>query len=275
VAEPGGPLPTWEVHAIRLGSVDRPAQANFLTANPEGVMRLDFVMWLVRSPRGAVVVDTGFSEQEGGRRGRVLERRPAAAVRELGVDPRDVGTVVLTHLHYDHAGNLGDFPEARVVLQEREIDYATGRAMTHPTLSHFFDAEDVSDVVRLVHEGRVQFVNGRHELFPGLEVHLIGGHTRGLQVVRVHTERGWVVLASDALHYYANFALRDPFPAIVDLAEMLDGYETLTRLADSDEHLVPGHDPEVFTRYPNAGLPDGVVALHHPPLRMSSSVGRK
>ncbi|WP_202124796.1 N-acyl homoserine lactonase family protein [Actinomadura physcomitrii] len=262
------PLPEWEVWALRLGSVDRPARDNFLMpCARSGAMRLDFTMWVASYGGHTVVVDTGFSERAGDRRGRRLDLRPAEAVRRVGADPGQVSDVVLTHLHFDHAGNIGDFPGARVNVQADELAYTTGKPMTHEALNHFYESDDIVDVVRRVHAGDVRVAEGDVEPAPGLELHLVGGHTRGLQIVRVHTRRGWVVLASDALHYYANFQERNPFPAILDLGRLLDGYERLGELASSPDHIVPGHDPEVFERYadPDAGLPDGVVALHTPP----------
>ena len=87
---------------------------------------------------------------------------------------------------------------------------------------------------------------------PGLSVHRVGGHTDGLQVVRVHTERGWVVLASDASHLYANMEQNRPFPAVYNVGDMIEGYRRVHELADSAQHVVPGHDPAVLTRYPAA-----------------------
>lgn len=226
-------------------------------------MRLDFTVWVATCGDRVVVIDTGFSEYSGRKRGRTLERRPGEALGALGIGAGDVGHVVLTHLHYDHAGNVGDFPDAEVVIQAGELAYATGRPMTHPSLNHFFEVEDVVDVVRRVHDGAVRVVDGDLELLPGLELYLIGGHTKGLQAVRVRTERGWVVLASDAAHYYANLAERNPFPAILDLGAMLDGYDRLVSLASGAGHVVPGHDPEVFARYD--GPAPGVASLHHEP----------
>jgi len=99
-------------------------------------------------------------------------------------------------------------------------------------------------------------------LAPGLSIHRIGGHTKGLQVVRVWTARGWLVLASDASHYYANMEQGRPFPSVADIGEMLDGFRKLRELASSQEHIVPGHDPLVLALYPpaRAGL-DAVVRL--------------
>jgi hypothetical protein len=72
----------------------------------------------------------------------------------------------------------------------------------------------------------------------------------GLQVVRVWTRRGWVVVASDATHLYANMKRGLPFPAVYNIGDMLEGHRTLHKLADSEDHIVPGHDPIVMKVYP-------------------------
>jgi glyoxylase-like metal-dependent hydrolase (beta-lactamase superfamily II) len=64
------------------------------------------------------------------------------------------------------------------------------------------------------------------------------------------TRRGWVVLASDASHYYEHMEANRCFPTTFHLGEVIDGYETLRRLAASPRHIIPGHDPLVMSRYP-------------------------
>jgi len=75
----------------------------------------------------------------------------------------------------------------------------------------------------------------------------------GLQVARVWTKRGWVVLASDASHFYANMEQGRPFPIVYNMGEMLEGFKTLNMLASSPKHIIPGHDPLVMERYPAVG----------------------
>jgi len=89
----------------------------------------------------------------------------------------------------------------------------------------------------------------------------------GLQCVRVNTQRGWVVLASDASHFYDNMLLGAPFPIVYDVGQMLEGYASLRRWADSDAHVIPGHDPLVLQRYPppRADLAGAVARLDLPP----------
>ena len=82
-------------------------------------------------------------------------------------------------------------------------------------------------------------------------MHLIGGHAKGIQAVRVKTARGWVVLASDSAHYFENIVQYRPFIVVHNVEDMLRGYDRLRSLASSLEHIVPGHDPAVLARYPS------------------------
>ena len=152
------------------------------------------------------------------------------------------------------------------------MQYATGRYMRHHSLRHAYELADVIDVLRGVYEDRVVFHDGDETLFPGIELLLIGGHTMGLQAVRVHTARGWVVLASDASHYYENMETQSPFPIVFSVGDMLAGYEKLLRAASTAAHVVPGHDPEVMNRYPAWEDPaQGIVALHRNPVQGARS----
>ena len=241
----------YEVYAIKYAHHERRAGENFIGGDPhDGPMPLDYFVWLVRGCERELVVDTGFSAAVAARRGRDHLRCPTDGLRMLGVEAQTVKDVVITHLHYDHVGNFDLFPAATFHLQDDELNYATGRHMSHPVFSGAFDVEDVVGMVRNVYRGRVRFHDGDAELFPGVSVHLIGGHTKGLQVVRVATRRGWLVLASDASHFYANMEQERPFPIVYSVADMVQGYGRLRELAESPAHIVPGHDPEVLRRYP-------------------------
>ena len=133
-------------------------------------------------------------------------RCPVEALAAFDIDANEVEDVILTHLHYDHAGNFDRFLRARFHLQEREPAYATGRFMRYPRLSHSFEVEDICGIVRLNYARRVLFYVGDTELAPGLTIHAAGGHSAGLQFVRIRTHRGFVVLASDVSHFYENMA---------------------------------------------------------------------
>ena len=101
----------------------------------------------------------------------------------------------------------------------------------------------------------------------GVTVHRVGGHSDGLQVVRVETARGPVVLASDAAHYYANLQKRSPFPIVYNVGDMAQGWETVERLAGHPDRFIPGHDPLVSEIYPRASDKVDAFALHLAPSR--------
>jgi glyoxylase-like metal-dependent hydrolase (beta-lactamase superfamily II) len=187
-------------------------------------------------------------------------------LKAIGIDPATVGEVIISHMHYDHAGNIPLFPNARFHIQDAEMEFVTGRSMCHRAISGIFEADHVCHMVRNVFDGRVQFHDGASELAPGITLHKVGGHTKGLQVVRVKTRRGHVVLASDAAHLYANMERRHPFPIVIDVDDYLEAFNTMRALADSEAHIVPGHDPLVLKRYPLArdGLA-GIVRLDAEP----------
>ena len=241
----------YEVYAIKYAQHARRAAENFIGGDPhDGPMPLDYFVWLVRGDGREIVVDTGFSAAMAAKRQREHLRCPTDGLRLLGTDSSAVKDVVITHLHYDHVGNFDLFPAATLHLQDLEMSYATGRHMAQPVFQGAFEVEDVVGMVRRVYAGRVRFHDGDGEIAPGVSVHLIGGHTMGLQVVRVSTRRGQVVLASDASHFYVNMEQVRPFPIVFSVADMVEGYRRLRELADSPGHVIPGHDPLVLERYP-------------------------
>ena len=254
----------FDIYAVRYGRLDiRSSSENFIGGDEHDVsMPLDYFVWAIVGQEKTYVLDTGFSQAMGDKRRRKVVRPVDQGLKAIGVDPASVSDVIISHMHFDHAGNNDMFPQARYHVQDREMAYCTGRCMCHGFLRHAFEVEDVKSMVDKTFAGRVEFHDGDDEIEPGLSVHRIGGHTQGLQVVRVQTRRGWVVLASDASHFYANFEEQRPFPAVEDVADMLEGYKTLRKLATSIDHIVPGHDPMVLQRYPAAkpGL-DAVVRL--------------
>ena len=260
--------PPYEVYAIRYATVARKSAENFIggDAHEQGE-RMDYFVWLARNAERTFVIDTGFNEAAARKRKREFLRSPAEGLRLLGVDAATVDNVIVTHLHYDHIGNFDLFPRARFHLQDRELAYATGRYMSIEFFSSAYELEEVLAMVRNVYAGRVEFHDGDAQIAPGISVHHIGGHTQGLQAVRVWTRVGWLVLASDGSHYYANMEQGRPFPVVASVTEMVDGWRKVCALASDPRHVVPGHDPLVMKKYraPNPALEGIAVRLDAEP----------
>ncbi|WP_428490970.1 N-acyl homoserine lactonase family protein [Rhodopila sp.] len=258
----------YELFALRYATREARRGEHFIGGDPhDGPMPMDYFVWVARNADRAVVIDIGFTAESGGKRGRKLERCPIDSLALLGVDPATVRDVILTHMHYDHVGNFDKFPKARFHLQEPEMHYAVGRYMRHKQLAKSFEPDDVCGMVRLNFDGRVVYHNGAAEVADGINVVPTGGHSAGLQFVKVNTKRGVVVLASDVTHFYENMDTQRPFTVALHVGDMLEAFDTLRAHAASAELIVPGHDPQVMRRYPppSSELDGIVVRLDVPP----------
>lgn len=258
----------WEVHAIKYADRNARTRADsfIFDDNHDAPHAMDYYMWLLRQGDRVILVDTGYDEVEAAARDRPIRLDPGAALAPLGLTPDDITEVIVTHLHYDHAGGLALFPHAHLHMQTAEMAYATGPCMCHDTLRMPFTAGHVCEAITRLYRGKLTFHEGDAQIADGVAVHCIGGHSRGLQAVRVRTQAGWMVLASDAAHFYENFMLKKPFPIVVDLQNMLDGFSTLERLASRNDLIVPGHDPMVRAIFPS-GVADHITRLDVGPVK--------
>lgn len=242
----------YEIYAIRYAvNESRVRGQNFiLDTAPNKRLQMDFFTWVAIGPERTFIIDTGMNQTAAEQHGHRFLHCPTDILRQLGVNPDTASDVVLTHLHYDHIGNIDKFPNARFYLHDTEMAFATGRHMRHQWIRRPYLASEIATVVHYVHEGRVHFHDADTELAPGLSVHWAGGHTAGQEFVRVHTRRGWVVLASDVIHYYEEIERTVPFAVVFDVGDMLEAHDSMRNLAESPDHIVPGHDPLVMQRYP-------------------------
>ena len=259
---------TYKIYALRYATRDARRHEHFIGGDPhDAPMPMDYFVWAIVNGDRTVILDTGFTEAVAARRKRQWLRCPVDSLSLLGIDPDSVEDVVISHLHYDHVGSFHKFAKARFHLQEAEMHYACGHYMRHHKLRHSFEVEDVTGIIRMTYADRVAFHDGDAELAPGITLHAVGGHSAGLQCVRVETERGPVVLASDVSHFYENMETGRAFTTLFHLGAMLDGFDRLRALAPSPRHIIPGHDPEVMRRYPAvAGLEGIAVELHRDPI---------
>ncbi len=255
----------WDVYAVKYAERNARTRADsFIFAdNHDAPHAMDYFVWVLRNGVRTILVDTGYDSAEAERRNRPISTDPRLALKPLGLAAEEIDEVIVTHLHYDHAGGLHLFPNAHLHMQAAEMAYATGPCMCHGTLRDPFTADHICEAVKRIYSGRVTFHDGDGEVAQGVTVHCIGGHSRGLQAVRVLTSVGWLCLASDAAHYYENVLKNKPFPIVVDLQNMLDGFGTLRRLASRPGLIVPGHDPLVRLHFPE--VHEGIHRLDQGP----------
>ena len=247
----------WTVHAVKYADRNARTRADsfLFDDNHDAPHAMDYFMWVLRNQDQTILVDSGYDTVEAQKRQRPIVMEPHAALAPLGLTPESITTLIVTHLHYDHAGGLHLFPNATLHMQAAEMAFATGPCMCHETVQMPFSANHICEAVKRLYSGKLVFHDGDGQVADGVTVHCIGGHSRGLQCVRVRTRAGWLVLASDAAHYYENVRLKKPFPIVVDLQDMLDGFDTLNKLASGSDLIIPGHDPLVSRVFPGDVAP--------------------
>ena len=253
------PNAPYRIHAVRYAHRKCTSSEAFYGDYHASPMTMDYFVWALTNGAHTVVVDLGFTEAVGTRRGRQFLRCPSEGLAEIGVDCGRVEHVVLSHFHYDHVGNYALFPNATFYVQDAEMAFYTGRHAALPSFRHSIEVDDVCALVRLNYERRLIFVDGAREIIPGISVHKVGGHTAGMQIVTVDHAKGRAVVASDASHYYRNFEKRIPFNTLHDLPGMYRAFEVIRELATSEDLVLPGHDPLVLERLKRVG--DGIVEL--------------
>ncbi len=251
--------PVYRIYAVRYAHRKTTSSEVFYQDLHQAPMTMDYFVWALTSGTQTVVVDLGFTEAVGTRRGRQFLRCPSRGLAEIGIDCGRVEHVILSHFHYDHVGNHALFPRATFYVQDTEMGFYTGRHASRPAFRHSVEVEDVCALVRLNYEGRVRFVDGEAEILPGISVEKVGGHTAGMQIVSVATARGRAVVASDASHYYRNLDERIPFNTLHDLPGVYGAFDRVRARASAPELIVPGHDPLVLERL--RPVADGIVEL--------------
>jgi glyoxylase-like metal-dependent hydrolase (beta-lactamase superfamily II) len=250
-----GPAPVSEVYAIRYATLSNfPVWA--LVSGADTTRRLDIAatIWLIKRPDGRnVLVDAGFYRDKFMKQWKPADyQKPSDAVRAAGFDPADVTDIIVSHVHWDHMDGVDLFPNARVWIQREEYTHhldSAGRP-----LDRMIDSLDAAMLAGLDRAGRVKLVDGdAQEIIPGITVYTGGKHTFGSQYASVKTAQGTVVLASDNVYLYENFAKHAPITQTLDSASNLRAQERMVKMASSPRLLVPGHDPEVFVRFPKPG----------------------
>jgi glyoxylase-like metal-dependent hydrolase (beta-lactamase superfamily II) len=234
-----------------------------LYGEADAAIEMDYFFWVLRNGERTVIIDTGFSQAGGQERNRTFLVDPARAYALLGVDRDAAPTVVITHAHYDHIGNLPLFPSSPLIIAETEYDFWQSSNRTRKMFHHSVQDEELEYLAAAHAAGRVTMFSDRYQVAPGIDVIRVGGHTPGQSVVKVQTSAGVVLLASDAVHYYEELDRDMLFMSVASLVDMYDGFDVIRAMLESGEieHLVSGHDPATLGRFtPVTGELEGFAA---------------
>jgi glyoxylase-like metal-dependent hydrolase (beta-lactamase superfamily II) len=247
-----------QVYALHVGD-KQTTRSQFLYREPSASpLIISFYLWVVLGGPEPIVYDVAFDAEHASDRGLHTYRDRVTMLRSLGIDPRDIRTVVMSHLHWDHWSGHGLFENATFVVQQSEVAFWTGRAVRHAMIMESANKKALQALLTLNFAGRIHIVDGEKQLWSGLRLVPVGGHTPGLQVLVVETERGVVVLASDTLHFYENYERRRPVQVTLDMPQALEAFDCIEALAGKGL-IVAGHDPADCRQFEQVA--DGVFRI--------------
>jgi glyoxylase-like metal-dependent hydrolase (beta-lactamase superfamily II) len=253
---------TYEVYALSYGTFpDFPVSALLAGADKTRKIDLQMMIWLIKGPGGKnILVDTGCYH-DNVIKGKGIKNliKASEAVAKLGLSPADITDVIISHMHWDHADGMDLFPNAKIWIQKDEYTYYTGAAWQPEGKHGGIEPDDVMMIVRLNTEHRVNLVDGEREIIDGLRVYTGGRHTFASQYVSVRTASGTVVIASDNMYLYENLEKHAPIAQTFDADSNLKAQDRMRQIASRPDLIVPGHDPEVFIKFPKPG--NGVARI--------------
>jgi N-acyl homoserine lactone hydrolase len=224
--------------------------------------------WLVRGRDTTILVDVGMPEAD------LVQKRWATecllggpqpmidALGREGVSPSEIDTVVLTHLHFDHAWNIDLFAGARFVLQRAELLHAVDPV---PTQRGSYSRDINAKIVGMRRPSELLLIDGDHDLADGLMLVATPGHTPGQMGLIVQTTRGRAGLSSDAGEHYANWYPADPRASDHPTRALADSFmppkmlseaivptlQAMSRFRSRCDIVVPSHDPRVPRHMPD------------------------
>jgi N-acyl homoserine lactone hydrolase len=236
----------WRILALDTGTSLLEKSMLTYTSGFGEVARIPRVMWVLTGPT-TIVIDTSVAasgrpaEFIGEDFSRTPEQEPANAIHRAGIDPKDVEFVILTHLHWDHAGNCDLFPAARILVQRTEMRYAAAPG-------RFFEKSFLSAPGGWGHAPylvpNIEPLDGATAIAPGLSVLPVPGHTPGSQAIVATTEHGVFCISGDAVCTYENVERDLPPGFHVDVDDSMESMDRMRAVADN---LLPSHDYAVLS----------------------------
>jgi len=237
-----------------------------------------FSMTLLRGEGKNILIDTGVDMDDPAKQnimkmaGIGHTHTPREILATVDLTPEDIDAVILTHAHFDHAGAVDCYPNARFYLQKREYlgwtEYMTDNKYSSVGIFSV-DPEDIKRLHRLYEEGRLELIDGdRADLFPGISVTAAAfAHSFGLQMVLIETDNMLIIHASDTANRPENLLGTETFPFYIPNVKFAVGapyyaitdYDRLMKwsLGNIDK-IIMTHDGSRRERFPGSIGPLGL-----------------
>lgn len=239
-------------------------------AHNEGTTKLPYCYAVIKGNGHNIMVDVGYNYRDYGkvvadRFGVIHWHSPREVLAEVGLRPEDIDTILITHAHFDHFGNVADFPNATVYMQEVEVSkwiWAMSLPQQFEWLTGAVDPGDILRGVELSKEQRLVLVNGdKTDVVPGIDLFAaFDSHTFGSQFIRVRNGSdtdSWV-LAGDLVYVFENTQGRNGSNAYIPIGlatgsqtNLLLTTEKMMNLVGRDfKRIIPVHEERLGTIFP-------------------------
>ena len=215
------------------------------------IEKINYYIWCIRGAGETVVVDAGVTPQIARERELDGYVSPAEVLARINVEADEVRHVVITHMHFDHAGGVSLFPRATFYIQEDEYRFWHENPIAaRPPFRQVSDPASNAYLASLEGTDRLVLLKGDRQILPGIQCLLSPGHTVALQTVAVDTPKGTAIVGSDCAHVFRNYTEDWPSCLIVDLVGWMKTYDKLRERVSAPDLLFPGHDRLLLDNYP-------------------------
>jgi glyoxylase-like metal-dependent hydrolase (beta-lactamase superfamily II) len=244
----------YEVLAVKYATRETVASQVFLNYHvykqADFPIVMDYFFWVIRNDERTIIVDTGFTPETAAHHQRTITTSVPDGLAAVGVDPDEVDTLIITHCHYDHTGNIHLFKNAQVIISERELEFWSSPVAHRFQLAMTLHRPDLELLQALDAKGKVTKIAGEDSRIPGIRLIEVGGHTPGQLIAMVDGVSGPVLLTSDAVHYYVEVENDWPFIIATDVPDFYLALDTVKKFAEQPGvAYVAGHDPAVMDRF--------------------------
>lgn len=245
-------MKSYKIYPLKLGEFQQHEKSTLLYLMYAGEKVISpIIAYLIKGEGINILVDTGCSDPEWAKKYhhpivQTEDMKILNALKKHDVTLDNITCLINTHLHWDHCWNNDLFRGKKIYVQKKELDFAKNPI---PMQYAYYETEHIGLIppYKKTME-QYEIVDGDVNLFDGIDLVTIPGHTPGFQGVLVNTESGKYLIASDCLGTFENWEGNKvhrhiPSAIHVDLNECYETYEKIEIICD---YILPGHDSKVF-----------------------------